>query len=268
MEIFAWYYLIFELPLLFAALLAGMQAMGLVNSDQDLDLDTDVDMDVDVDMDLDAVFDADLDTDVAITHGIDGDVDLGHDLDFDSDVDHDLVTVGQDADFEPGVLTKTLGFLGVGKIPISIIMITSSLLWGLSGWIANKLIPGFEVAPHVLVFGSMGIAFATMVLGTGFLSRMLEKVMPTMQTFATTNADLIGSIGEARYQITSEVGSVTVYDQYGNYQEVPARAREKITSGTKVVLMKFDKQNKVFWVRPDALDGERQKALPNEVSKE
>ncbi len=240
MEFLKWYYLIFELPLLFAAMLSLLQATGLFQSDQDMDVDQDIDLDADVDVDMEV---------------------LPNDIEFDVDVDTDTETVGHDLDYEPGLFIRTLGFLGVGRIPISIVMITSGLLWGLTGWFLNGLIPGFDSAPDLMALLSMAGAGFVMFFGTGFLSKQIAKIMPTMQTLATKDSDLVGRIGEARYSITDKSGSVMLYDQYGNFQEVPCRSETDIEAGTQVVLVKFDRQTELFWVRRDTLAQEQKERL-------
>src|SRR5215213_7428138 len=107
MDLLTWWNLIFLLPALAALLYLVLLATGSVSTG-DVDADLDADIDADVDADLAAS------TDAASAHGI----------------EHSPSAEHNQADSRFG---EALGFLGVGRVPLSIILITFCFLWGFAG---------------------------------------------------------------------------------------------------------------------------------------
>lgn len=175
--------------------------------------------------------------------------DLG--LDFDThggDGDHDL-----------------LGILGVGRVPISVVLISFSLLWGVIGWFAIRAIRSIWPEPNIFIWPSMLIALAGAGGLTRVMTRLLGRIMPGTESYGAGTRELIGRMAETRYPISTTGGSVQVYDQYGSLHEVPARVltgEATIPARTRVVLWRFDDATGAYLVvQDDALNG-MGKSLP------
>src|SRR3989338_8050602 len=117
-----------------------------------------------------------------------GVVDLGHDggVDIDHGVDvghHDIHTgiehsheVGHEHDHDQGVLVKTLSFLGVGRVPFSIVVMAFCFLWGFSGWAANVIFRSVLKFPGLFIWMSLGAALFFAVFGTRFLALGISRI--------------------------------------------------------------------------------------------
>src|SRR3989338_4168903 len=184
----AWQHLIFLIPLGFGMLLVFGAASGLIGHG-----------DVDVDHEFHV---AEADHDVVGEHDVAQD---GHDGAHAHDV-HDR-----------GFMSRALSLFGIGRVPLSIILTTASLLWGGVG-----LAAGFLAEPALgvgFISGVLAVAAAwlTMTVGTGSLARLVARVMPTSETYRVTKRDLIGRTGTMLFPIAPQsTGYVQVNDHEGN----------------------------------------------------
>ncbi len=169
--------------------------------------------------------------------------DLGLDVDtHDADGGHDL-----------------LGILGVGRVPISVVFISFSLLWGVIGWFAMRAFRPIWPEPGVFVWPALLVALVGAVSLTRVMTRLLSRVMPGTESYGAGARELIGRMAETRYPISATGGSVQVYDQHGTMHEVPARVladEAMIPAGARVVLWRYDDATGSFLVtQDDALNG-------------
>jgi len=232
-----WYNLLFILPFLGAGFYLMLLASGLTTAEHDADADLDHDVD----------FDHDADTD--ISH------DVGHDY------DHDLSHIE-----EPGPLLRALSFLGVGKVPVSILMMSFCFIWGFTGLASNRMFGSIFPIPSLLAIVSIAIASVSSIFGTSFLARGLAKIMPSTESYGTRNRDLVGLNATSRFEITTSSGTARLYDQYNNYQSVPCRVasgEKPIPADAPVILIRYEEKEKAFIVRPDPLAQNRAKLPPH-----
>lgn len=235
-ELFAWWNLLFVLPFGAALLYLLSLAIGLVPAGGG---EGDADVDADADVDHDVSLDADADHDVGVEHSV-------------GDHDHDIGHHG-----EQSTLLKSLGFLGVGRVPLSVIAMSFCFLWGFTGWASNLLFAPVLRLPALYIWPSLGIALVASVLGTRLLARGVSRIMPATETYAVSLRELVGKRAKARYLIGPESGSATLFDDLDNLQEVPCRVRTGetvIESGEWIVLMEYDPKAGIFYVRPDPLE--------------
>ncbi len=173
--------------------------------------------------------------------GLHFDAHAGH-VDHDLPGDHDL-----------------LGILGVGRVPISVVLISFSLLWGVIGWFAMRALSTIWPEPGVFIWPSLLIALVGAGGLTRVMSRLLGRIMPGTESYGAGARELIGRMAETRYPISATGGSVQVYDQHGTMHEVPARVltgEAMIPAGTRVVLWRYDDAAGSYLVaQDDALDG-------------
>ena len=273
--------------------------------DVDLDHDIDLDMDHDVDVDLDA--DADLDLDADADVDIDHDVDLAMDHDVDADLDHDLemdhdVDVGAEAEaeidghvehdiqgghhlgaehevhelaeseHEISLLIRALSILGFGKVPVSILMTCLMVIFGSTGLIANGLfesVAPWSWAPVVYFWPSLALALLTSLGLTGTVARGLNRIMPTRETYAVTEEELVGQVGVAVYGISDgRRGLVNVKDTGGTLHQVMGRTMDAtIPKGTEILLVRYHRKEDYYDVAASplsAIAGSAQERIPAE----
>lgn len=218
-----WNNLIFLVPLgLALAYLFAYALSGWTFGDMDVDFDADADVDVDADFDADADVEAEAEAHAARP-----------DIDADSDV-------GQ----SHGLLAS-LTWLGVGVVPLSIVLMVLMLTFGIVGFATNQLlrdllgVNGVWVALPVAVLLSFGI--------TSGVSQLIARYMPMNESSARPMGALVGSRGTVVFAVSPEGGTVSVRDAGGDRYQVAARSREFIAAGSEVVLVEY--RNGLFNVR-------------------
>jgi hypothetical protein len=249
-----WWNLAFIVPFLLALLyLLVYAASGLTFGEADADAGADADADLDADASLDADADAELDA---------GDID-GHDLHgaetdvHDADVHdvhahdahgHDAHEADHDADV---FVLKALGWLGLGRVPLSIILMVLMLTWGAIGFLINYVLwPVMPVEWMVALVSLPAAAMGSTAITRGVV-RLLARYMPTTETSARPRAKLVPSRGEALYAIDHTFGLASVRTRDGDLFQVSCRTyegRQPIAKGTPVLLVDYDAQQEVFYV--------------------
>jgi hypothetical protein len=223
-----WWNLVFLVPFALALLyLALYVASGVTFGDADADADLCADADVDADADLDG--DADVDTDA------------------DADAEHPAHTGSRSA-------MGALAWVGVGRVPLSLVLMVLLLTWGFIGFVANQFLR--DVMPRVwmLPLLSLPVAAAGSLVSTRLLTRGMSRLMPTEETYAKRRTELLGEVGEAIYAIDERFGLAAVRDDRGSLHQVPCRVEPgalPVAKGRKVLLVSYDSERNIYHVMPD-----------------
>ncbi|MHA2063727.1 MAG: hypothetical protein ACXABY_05010 [Candidatus Thorarchaeota archaeon] len=166
--------------------------------------------------------------------GIDLDGDMDIDIDFDLDVD-------ADADFH------FLAWLGVGKVPVSILLELALFFFGGTGLltmaVANDILGwGAAIAfPFALV-----VSAVAMVVGTRTCGSFLAWMIPSHGTTSNPPQNFVGQVGMSMSRVESGFGQVRLEGTL-----LSARTNEGvIPRGTSVVLVNYVKDNNYFIVEP------------------
>ena len=174
-----------------------------------------------------------------------GDTDAG-DADGDVDADADI-----DTDFS--ALDRALGFINVGKVPLTIIIATFLLFWGVSGFMSNGIIRNvLDGFPSAFIMASCGVALVVSIIATKFLSGVIARLFPTIETYSSSNQSLLGQVAQVvSGEVTSGFGRAKVKDPYGNVLTVFCKipeGKEVLKRGDGVVLIDYDPSDKKFEV--------------------
>jgi len=227
-----WWNLIFVLPFGLALLYLGLYTVsGVTFGESDLDADHDFGADADAD--------ADADSDANVDHDID------HDVDADADADHDADTdAEQEAPVSPAL--AGMSWLGVGKVPLSIVLMVLLLTWGGTGLLCNLLLlPRGATATAV----SVPMAFLAAILVTHWVSWFIGRYLPLYETTAKRRHALLGATGEAIFPIDQRFGMASVRDDTGDLYQVPCRAdNQPIPKGSTVKLVSYNGKQGIFYV--------------------
>ncbi len=212
-----WQNLIFLLPMLAALAYTLLMAAGLGFGEHSIEVDHDVDLDV----------------------GHDFDAGVEHDLDTDHDAGH-IAHAGH-----AGASARLLGLFGVGRVPLSILILSACFLWGAVGLALNV---GLGTANMLRV---LGLAALAAVLGTRLLAEGLAALMPGEESYHTTREELVGLAGEVLYEVTPTSGTVRLRDPTGNLRDLDCRIHsgDGIKAAERVVLDEYDPSADVFFVR-------------------
>jgi hypothetical protein len=237
-----WWNLIFEIPLAIALMYLGVYTLsGWTFGEADLDHDFDIDHDVDLDHDVDVDHDVDLDHDVDVDHDVDADADADHD----ADTDHDAES-GRDL---PVWLT-IVAWLGVGRIPLSLVLMVLGLTWGIIGFGANHLFVGAS-APWRL---SLPLAALGSIFAAHLVSAFIHRYLPLNETYAAPRHALLGATGHALYAIDESFGMARVRDPRGNLFQIPCRVANghpPIAKDAQVYLAGYSEKDNMFYVKPN-----------------
>jgi len=243
--LFGWWNLLFIVPFLLALLcLAVFTVGGLSFGEGDADVSPDADADADLHADVDADVDADgevapagatghLDTDVsADAHGAGADAAHPHDSD------------GSARPAAGWSMLSLLAWLGVGRVPVSIVVLVLLLTWGVAGFIANVLTgPGGDWRA---IYVSLPVALVASLAMTRIVARAMGRWVPLNETYATRRHDLLGTAGEAIFTIDQSFGMAAVRDAHGDLFQVACRlsdpAAPPVAKGAKVVLVAYHKE--------------------------
>ena len=223
MALLSWWNLIFLLPAVAALLYVLLLATGVVAGDE-------------------GGFDSDVDGDVAAgeAHGIE--YVSGH---------------GGDPGEPPGGLWQVLSLFGIGRAPLSLVLVSFFLLWGLCGWIGNSLFSVVLSSPAAFIWPSLALALIGATILTRLLASGLGRIMPATETYAVTNRQLVGKRARVRHLVTEAGGTAQLYDAQGRLHEVPVRVlpgEAPISAQADVVLWRFDPALNTFLVTPEDLD--------------
>jgi hypothetical protein len=234
MQLLEWQNLIFLVPIAFGALYLLLLAVGLSFGEHGADTDVGHDADVSVEQG-----DADLSSDAGIDHDVDVDHDIGAEQA--GDVGHAEGAAG----LEGGTFEALIGFFGVGKVPLTILMMSYCFVWGGAGLIAINIL-GQDAA-----WPAIGIAAGAAVFGTRYLAKGLGRLIPSVETYHTPQRHLVGLRGEVLYEVTETSGVVRVCDEQQNLRDVAARVGpgvRPVPAGATVVLQRYNGATKSFLV--------------------
>ncbi|HEX8912632.1 MAG TPA: hypothetical protein VF796_09770 [Humisphaera sp.] len=249
--VLAWWNLVFAVPFGLALLYLVVYAVGGITfGDPDTNHDLSADHDVDADHDLAADHDADVDQDVDVDADADHDVAAEHDADSDAGDSH---AAAQGAS-GPGPLNAALSWLGVGRVPLSLLLMVLMLAWGASGFVVNQLLrESAGAAPWRVALFSLPTAAFVALVATRVLVRAMDRWAPLDATTARRRHDLLGSGGTAIFPIDDRFGMAAVRDDRGELFQVPCRlaaGHPPVPKHGPVVLVAYNARTNLYQVIP------------------
>jgi membrane protein implicated in regulation of membrane protease activity len=230
MALLEWQNLLFLIPIALGALYLLVTALTGLGASSGADVHGDLGGDAASGIDHD--FEASADS-AAAEAGLDHDADTGHDLAH-ADAGH--------------VLPAVLDFFGIGRVPLSILVMCYCFVWGVVG-LASLTLLGAD-----RVWVAIAIAAAAALLITRQIAYGLARVMPTFETHHTPQRELVGLRGRVLYRVTETSGVVRLRDERNTLREVACRVRSgevALPADTPVVLLRYEPGARVFLVAPE-----------------
>ena len=248
-ELLQWWNLVYVLAFFFALLYVLLNAIGLA-SGGGADADLEVDADLDVDVDLAAEADLDVDADLGVDLDAETELDLGAELEADADLDAGVEAEPQvyvhPSQVEPGVFEQALSFFGIGRVPLSIILMTFLITFAIVGWAINTVLEGVLWTPGAFFPISFAGAVLCGLTVTKALAGTLGRFLKPVETAAVARSALVGRIGTASLPVTEEFGTALVRDPYGSLHKVVCKVPQgvrPIPKGQTVLLVRYVREN-------------------------
>ena len=166
----------------------------------------------------------------------DADIDLGVDADMDADADLDVDGEGI------GALASALDWLGVGKLPLSILLTLWAAGFGLAGIAIQEFALSSTGARLPMLLPSL-LALGLSLPLLKISGMILRPIIPRDETEAVTTQSLLGSEGEIVVGTArrGRPAQARVRDKWGNahYVQVePDSDVDEFAAGARVLLLK------------------------------
>jgi len=153
-----------------------------------------------------------------------GDADAEMDADLDADAD---------GDFESSLVGRALSVLGIGRCPISIVIMSALILFGGSGLMLNRLL---------LPFFSLIGAFVITLLLTRLVATTIGRIMPSTETYTVGPEHLMGLSGTVVIRATNEFGQIQVVDHLDTLHKLNCKTFDDaptILSGEQALIVDY-----------------------------
>jgi membrane protein implicated in regulation of membrane protease activity len=186
--------------------------------------------------------------------GDEGDADVS-DLGEPGDLDADALVAEGDADESllGDAGRHLLGFFGVGRAPLTLVLASLMLGWGLLGLAANELLRPLLGDPARFIGLSLAIAAIGSLLGAKLFAEFSARVMPKDESYAIKREGLLGLTGTVVYPVTVSAGRVHVRDRHRTLHQLSARVapgQPLIPKGTQVIVASMDPDRHYLIVEP------------------
>jgi hypothetical protein len=165
------------------------------------------------------------------------------DIDMDIDVDIDI---DADAEIEIPALSRLLGWIRPGKIPMLIYLIIFLMVFSLTGFIGQHIIKSVIRFYLPWIFAVPG-AFFVAIIVSRFISLWASHIVIKDETTAVSSKSFIGrtatiTIGTARIGCPAEA---VLKDKHGqkHYVRVEPDEAAEFTKGTTILLVKKEQNN-------------------------
>jgi hypothetical protein len=146
-------------------------------------------------------------------------------------------------------LGRIFSLLGIGKVPLSIVLMVASLVFGGAGVIANIIFSSAGLAPGLYGPISIAIALAVVLGVTGPAARLLHRVMPASETYRVSRHDFAGCTGKLLLPADATSGYAQVKDFEGNVHNVQCRAiKDPLPKGAPILIVAYDEKTQTFLV--------------------
>jgi hypothetical protein len=169
--------------------------------------------------------------------GPDGDHDVGHGAGHDAEHDHD------------GFMERALSLLGVGRVPLTVLVMIASLYFGGIGLICNMLLAGLGLPGWLFGTISVGVALVGTITLAGATARLLGRVLPTTETYLITRQAFAGCTGKLLLPADASSGYAQVKDREGNVHNIKCRTNgATLAKGREILVVEYDEETQVYVV--------------------
>ncbi len=164
---------------------------------------------------------------------------------------HAETTDGSDDHHSLLDFVKVFG-IGTG-VPITVLLPTLMMVWGLVGLGMNQLLQPLLKLPALYAPLSAGLAIGGMALFGQFAGALARRLGLFDTTRAPTRHDLVGCSGHAVYSITETEGTANIKSHTGDILRVSCRTapgQPPIPAGTELLVIGYNEAEGDYIVEP------------------
>ncbi len=169
----------------------------------------------------------------------------GHDAGADHEYDHD-----HDGGHGGHGFGRVLTLLGVGKVPLTVALMTALVLFGGLGIIMNVVLGALGVAPGLI--GPISLVAATIyaVILSGQTAKLVARFVPTVESYEIKKQDFAGCTGTLLLPADESSGYAQVKDREGNVHNVKCRTVRGalLAKGASILIIEYDEATRTFVV--------------------
>jgi Protein of unknown function (DUF1449) len=153
-----------------------------------------------------------------------------------------------DADGGPPADDGILELLGLGRVPLAVLSLTTSLVFGGSGLALGPICRAL-LGEHLGPWVGLALAGAAAFAGTAALGRLFARFMPLSESYASRKPDLLGLAGRVIVCAPDGDAIVAVVDDGGAEMRIRARIETgPCRAGARVAISGYDPARDLFLV--------------------
>lgn len=147
------------------------------------------------------------------------------------------------------VPAAVLAVLGVGRAPLSLLLVTGLVTFGAAGICSNLVLEPWLGSHWARGAADVFAASIAAVVVTGTAARVFARFIPSLESYATEVHDVIGVTGVAEIRIDGGFGVARVRDRTGTSLQIRCCAHAvPIPKGTEIVVVDFDDERRLYTV--------------------
>lgn len=166
--------------------------------------------------------------------------------------EHDASGHGPGHADHPTLVSQLFTLLGLGRVPLSISLMMMLLIFGGTGTVLNILLAEQRENGGSYAWVSIAGALLAVFLLSGPISRLLSRLVPSIETYPVSRRDLIGCTAVLINDTDEQGGYAQARDREGNIHNISCRTysqapgvdagagRAPLPKGTQVLIVDFD----------------------------
>lgn len=183
---------------------------------------------------------------------------IGGVLDFEVDLDGDgEIDTAADVDAHPGFLAHAFMWLGMGRVPLSIIIECLTIIFGITGLLVNAIWSEVGILPGFSLPVALGVASVVSIVATHAGASTLARLLPSESTISRPAGGFVGEPAVVVNTITATAGQIRVEGQ-GNRPNTVLNAKlyvqpdgpSLIARGRGVIVMEYVEAGNCYLVSP------------------
>lgn len=145
------------------------------------------------------------------------------------------------------------GFFGFGRAPVTVVVGSLMIGWGLFGVIALEALRPLLGVPLLFVPAAVAAGLTGSILSARFFGSLAARFMPEEMSTAISVEGLLGQHGKVVYAVSDGAGRVHIYDQHRTLHSLSARVAPggpTLEKGTDVIVASLDPERRYLIVEP------------------